>query len=125
MGEKARVVAIVALLAGGFVALKYSGYGGHGCCGAVDAGGESSEAVNAVPNPDDDATLIASQRYCPVMPDSQLGDMGTPVKVMVTGKDGVEKPVFVCCKSCKRKAMADPDKTLATVAELKAAVVPK
>jgi hypothetical protein len=28
--------------------------------------------------------------------------------------------VFVCCKSCKRKAEADPDATLAKVAELKA-----
>ena len=30
------------------------------------------------------------------------------------------QPVFVCCKGCKRKAEADPDKTLAKAGELKA-----
>lgn len=41
--------------------------------------------------------------------------MGTPVKVMVK-----EQPVFLCCKGCRRKALADPDRTLAKVDELKA-----
>jgi hypothetical protein len=33
-----------------------------------------------------------------------------------------DQPVFLCCKGCRRKALADPDKTLAKVAELKAKV---
>jgi hypothetical protein len=56
------------------------------------------------------------------MPDTRLGEMGEPIRLTVKGKDGTEGPVFVCCKGCKRKALADPDKTLAKVAELKAAV---
>ena len=41
--------------------------------------------------------------------------MGVPVKVEVKGE-----PVFVCCKSCKKEAEANPDKTLAKVKELRA-----
>jgi hypothetical protein len=41
--------------------------------------------------------------------------MGVPVKVMVKGQ-----PVFLCCKTCRKQALADPDKTLARVDELKA-----
>ena len=37
-------------------------------------------------------------------------------------KDGKETTVFVCCKGCQKKALADPDKTLAKVEELKAKV---
>ena len=40
--------------------------------------------------------------------------VGTPVKVMVK-----DQPVFLCCKSCRKKALADPDKTLAKVKQLK------
>ena len=35
--------------------------------------------------------------------------------LMVNGQ-----PVFICCKSCQKKALADADKTLAKVKELKA-----
>ena len=41
--------------------------------------------------------------------------MGPPLKVTVK-----DQPVFLCCKGCQKKALADPDKTLAAVAELKA-----
>ena len=41
--------------------------------------------------------------------------MGTPVKVTVKGQ-----PVFLCCDGCKKKALGDPDKTLAAVEKLKA-----
>jgi hypothetical protein len=40
--------------------------------------------------------------------------MGKPVKVLVKGKT-----VFLCCKSCVTKALADPSKTLAKVEEAK------
>jgi hypothetical protein len=30
------------------------------------------------------------------------------------------RPVFICCKGCRKKAEADPDRTLAKVEELKA-----
>jgi len=38
------------------------------------------------------------------------------VPLEVTVKD---QPVFLCCKGCQKKALADPDKTLVAVAELK------
>lgn len=106
------VAAVVAVLAaGGYAAWAYSGSGSRD--------GTAGEGANAAPA--DDAALIAAQGYCPVMPDTKLGEMGPPFKLMVKGTNGVEQPVFVCCKGCKRKALSDPDKTLAKVAELKAA----
>ncbi len=117
------VVLLAAAIAagGGYAVWKYSG---RGCCRTTDTSTEEPKVPAAETVPDD-ATLIASQGYCPVMTDTKLGEMGDPVKVMVTGKDGVEQPVFVCCKGCKRKVLADPDRMLATVAELKAAVAGK
>lgn len=107
---------LVAALAvgGGYAAWKSYG---HDCCrtGAAEA------STPATAPPADDAALIAAQGYCPVMPDTRLGEMGAPIKLTVAGKDGVERPVFVCCKGCTRKVRADPDKALATVNELKAA----
>lgn len=113
MGAKGWIAATVAvaLAAGGYAAWTYSGSGGRD-----RAAGEGSNAAPAA----NDAALIAAQGYCPVMPDTKLGEMGEPFKVMVKGATGVEQPVFVCCKGCRRKALADPDKTLAKVAELKA-----
>ena len=102
---------------GGYAAWKSYG---RDCCRATD----TIAAEPNAPGPEtvsDDATLIAAQGYCPVMPDTKLGEMGAPIKLMVAGKDGVERPVFVCCKGCPRKVRADPDKALATVVELKAA----
>lgn len=63
----------------------------------------------------DDRALVDAQEWCAVSTDSRLGSMGPPLKVMVR-----DQPVFLCCKGCQRKALADPDKTLAAVAELKA-----
>jgi membrane fusion protein, copper/silver efflux system len=62
----------------------------------------------------EDRALAAAQKFCPVLKDSRLGSMGTPIKVMVDGQ-----PVFVCCKGCEKKAIAAPAKTLARVKELK------
>jgi hypothetical protein len=62
-----------------------------------------------------DRELAEAQKFCAVMNDSRLGSMGKPFKVMVK-----DEPVLLCCKSCQKKALADPDKTLAKVKELKA-----
>lgn len=63
----------------------------------------------------EDHALVDAQEWCAVSTDERLGSMGPPVKLDIRGQ-----PVFVCCKGCKRKAEADPDKTLKTVADLKA-----
>jgi hypothetical protein len=63
----------------------------------------------------EDRKLAEEQKYCAVQTGNRLGEMGTPVKILVK-----DQPVFLCCRSCKEKAEADPEKTLATVRELKA-----
>jgi hypothetical protein len=63
----------------------------------------------------EDRKLAEAQKWCAIEQENRLGDMGTPVKVMVK-----DQPVFLCCKSCQKRALADPDKTLAAVEELKA-----
>jgi hypothetical protein len=62
----------------------------------------------------EDQRLAEQQKYCPVMPEVRLGEMGTPLKVQVQGE-----LVFVCCKSCVRPAQDEPDKTLAQIKEFK------
>ncbi len=129
MSTKAWVAAVfvVALAGGGYAALRYTGRLGSPACGCCQAGdpspGGSTEPGSspAAQPPPDDKQLAAAQGLCPVMPDTKLGEMGEPIKLMVRGRDGKEEPVFVCCKGCKRKVLANPDKTLAKVAELKAA----
>jgi multidrug efflux pump subunit AcrA (membrane-fusion protein) len=63
----------------------------------------------------EDRQLAEAQIYCPVLSDNRLGSMGVPVKVMVKSQ-----PVFLCCKGCVDNALAEPQKTLDKVAELKA-----
>ena len=63
----------------------------------------------------EDRRQAEAQKFCAVQNTNPLGSMGPPVKVMVK-----DQPVFLCCKSCVKKAQADPDKTLAKVEELKA-----
>jgi YHS domain-containing protein len=54
-----------------------------------------------------DRTAALAQKICPVSGD-KLGEMGTPFKVSVKGRD-----VFLCCPSCKEDLLKDPDKYLA------------
>lgn len=61
-----------------------------------------------------DRTLVDAQEWCVVNTDERLGGMGPPLKLDIKGQ-----AVFVCCQGCKRKAEADPDKTLKTLTELK------
>ena len=110
---------VVALGVGGYAALRYTNLlGSQGCCFS----GDSSTLPEPVTQlPADDATLIGSQVYCPIMPETKLGEMGQPVKILVKDKAGVEQPVFVCCKGCKRKVLANPEAALSKVAEFRAA----
>lgn len=62
-----------------------------------------------------DRALVDAQEWCAVNIEERLGAMGPPVKLELKGQ-----PVFLCCQGCKRKAEADPDKTLKVVADLKA-----
>ena len=62
----------------------------------------------------EDRRLAEAQKLCPVSGEA-LGEMGAPVKVTVKGQT-----VFLCCDGCKKKALDNPDKTLATVERLKA-----
>ena len=119
MNTKALIAAavVVALAGGGYAALRYSG--------VFAPGDPIGPGASPVPSAPDDKALAAAQVYCPIMPETKLGEMGEPVKIMVKDKSGVEQPVFVCCKGCKRKVLADPDRMLAKVAELKAASIPK
>jgi Cu(I)/Ag(I) efflux system membrane fusion protein len=55
----------------------------------------------------EDRRRAEAQRFCPVQGENRLGTMGPPVKVVVKGQ-----PVFLCCKGCRPKALADPDGTL-------------
>jgi hypothetical protein len=61
-----------------------------------------------------DRKLAAAQRWCAVEDENRLGAMGVPYKVMVK-----DQPVFLCCDHCQKRALADPEKTLAKVEELK------
>ncbi len=63
----------------------------------------------------EDRVLVEAQEWCVISSDERLGSMGPPLKLDIKGQ-----PVFVCCNSCRKKAEADPDKTLAKVAEFKA-----
>ncbi len=60
-----------------------------------------------------DRKRAEEQKYCAVETKNRLGSMGKPVKLTIK-----DQTVFLCCKGCEKKALADPDKTLARVEEL-------
>ena len=66
----------------------------------------------------EDQKLAQEQRFCPILPHSRLGSMGTPVKIMLD-----DKAVFVCCEQCSAEAKADAKKTLDTTEKLKKATI--
>jgi hypothetical protein len=84
---------------------------------AKDGGGDDPAAVAAqrAKLAPDDRHLVEAQDYCAIEPENRLGSMGPPFKLMLKGQ-----PVFLCCKGCRRKALADPDGTLARAEELRA-----
>jgi YHS domain-containing protein len=55
----------------------------------------------------EDRAAALAQKICPVS-GGPLGEMGTPIKVDVNGRD-----VFICCESCQEPLLKDPDKYLA------------
>lgn len=61
-----------------------------------------------------DRKLAEAQRFCAVMPESPLGSMGVPAKVMVAGR-----LVFLCCQGCEDEAKANAKATLSVVERLK------
>lgn len=67
----------------------------------------------------EDRKLAEAQGYCAVTSEP-LGDMGPPLKVVLG-----DKPVWICCQGCQKKAKANPEKTLAHAEELKAGVASK
>jgi hypothetical protein len=76
---------------------------------------EAEIKANLAKLPEKDRKIAEEQKFCPIT-EERLGDpeMGVPIKLMVK-----DQPVFLCCKGCQKKALADPDKTLAKVKELK------
>jgi hypothetical protein len=97
-----------------------------GCKDATPEKAQTSDKAETPRSPDEkyaanlaklepaDRKLAEAQKFCAVDNESRLGSMGAPFKVMVK-----DQPVFLCCKSCQKSALADPDKTLAKVEELK------
>jgi hypothetical protein len=106
--------------------LNQAGAGGESCCcsccqstpSAKDKDKKEKEEAEIkaalAKLPEKDRKLAEEQKYCPIS-DERLGSMGKPRKILVK-----DQPVFLCCKGCEKKALADPDKTLAKVKELKA-----
>ncbi len=83
---------------------------------AADRQGDQAEIqANLAMLSPEDRKVAEAQRFCAVEEENRLGSMGKPFKVMLK-----DQPVFLCCKGCQRKALADPDKTLANVKQLKA-----
>jgi hypothetical protein len=76
---------------------------------------EAGIAKNLAKLSPEDRKLAEEQRFCVVEEENRLGSMGAPMKLDLKGKTA-----FVCCGSCKKQALADPEKTLAKVEELKA-----
>jgi hypothetical protein len=75
---------------------------------------EAQVKANLARLPPEDRKLAEAQRYCAVESENRLGSMGAPYKVLVN-----DQPVFLCCKGCRKAALADPERTLAQVKRLK------
>jgi hypothetical protein len=84
--------------------------------GPPPSGEEEKIRTNLATLPGPERALAEAQKYCPKT-ELRLGDadMGPPVKETVGGQ-----AVFLCCDACRKAVLADPQKTLARVAELKA-----
>jgi YHS domain-containing protein len=69
--------------------------------------GSTLDPRSSILEPQDDKTLIARQKVCPVTGEP-LGSMGPPFKVVVNGRT-----VFLCCKGCEKKIRQNPEKYFA------------
>jgi hypothetical protein len=85
---------------------------------ATNTSGPASDADDVKANlaklSPEDRALAEKQKYCVEQTDELLGSMGKPIKLTIKGE-----AVFVCCKSCEKNALKDPDKTLAKAKELR------
>ena len=63
----------------------------------------------------DERELARLQKFCVVLPDKRRGAMGPPRKIMVNGV-----AAFVCCEGCQEEALANPEKTLVQLRQLRA-----
>lgn len=89
---------------------------GTGAAKSATEPGEEGEIQDALATLDpEDRKRAEAQRWCAVLDTNRLGSMGTPYKVLVN-----DQAVFLCCKGCQRRALADPAKTLAKVESLRA-----
>ena len=82
---------------------------------AAEKSNEADIHANLAMLEPDDRRLAEAQRFCAVEDENRLGSMGKPIKLTVKGE-----PVFLCCKGCQRKALADPERTIAKARELSA-----
>ena len=80
-----------------------------------DAAVEATVSAILAKLSDEDRQLAEAQKFCAVMSHERLGGMGAPLKFEIKGE-----PVFVCCKGCQKKALKNPEETLAKVAAMKA-----
>jgi len=78
---------------------------GHGEEAGGKTGADESKGLAALAP--EDRALAEAQETCPVSGEP-LGSMGTPIKVMVK-----DRAVFLCCESCRKDLLANPDKYLA------------
>lgn len=62
----------------------------------------------------EDRALVDAQEWCVVSTKQRLGSMGAPIKLNIN-----DQTVFICCKGCTAKAESNPEKTLATLKELR------
>ncbi|MBS1984953.1 MAG: efflux RND transporter periplasmic adaptor subunit, partial [Bdellovibrionales bacterium] len=60
-----------------------------------------------------DRRVAERQKFCPILPQSRLGSMGTPLRLTLEGQT-----VFVCCAGCTKAAKDKPKETLKKVAAL-------
>ncbi len=94
-----------------------------GCTGAPSAPSAGSnvdpkQAATLAKLSDEDRVSATAQGYCAVMASEPLGSMGVPLKLSIK-----DQTIWVCCKGCEKKALSNPEQTLAKVAELKAKVI--
>ena len=61
-----------------------------------------------------DRRLAELQKYCPILPKSRLGSMGTPIKLTLENQ-----AVFVCCSGCVKAAREKPTETIQKVQKLR------
>jgi len=82
-----------------------------GSTAGAGAAAEIAEAIGQLSA--EDQVLARAQGFCAVS-EEPLGSMGPPVKLVLN-----DKPVFVCCEGCNKRANANPDATVAKAEKLK------